>query len=150
REKVVGLVALALRSDEAERTDELRKKVELLEQLVIELAPTLVPREELMPVRGHEERVPPDDGGARPLRLPEAHEEVREPDEGVARLALGPPHRLRQCVVRAVGEGIAVDHEQRLHRSAPRRSISAISRSVASRAASEGSSPFRSSSGIGL
>ena len=114
REEVVGLVALTLGGREAERPDELRQEVELLDQFVVEDSPALVAGEELVPVRRHEQRVPADECGTRLLGLPEAHEEVRESDERVARLALRAPHRLGQRVVRPVSQGVAVDHEQRL------------------------------------
>src|SRR4029079_15426882 len=84
REKVVALVARTFGGREAERPDELRQQVELLDQLVVEHPPALMPGEELVPVRRSEERVPADERGARPFGLPKAHEEVRESDERMA------------------------------------------------------------------
>ena len=68
REEVVGLVPVALRSGEPERAHELGQEIELLEELVVELATTLVAVEQLVPVRRHRERVPADDDRARLLR----------------------------------------------------------------------------------
>ena len=142
REEVVGLVPVALRSGEPERAHELGQEIELLEELVVELATALVAVEQLVPVRRHVSVSQPTSDRARLFGLPQAHEEVREADERIARLPLGTAHRLRQRVVGAMRERVAVDDEQRsAHRSSPSRSISAISRSVASRAASDWSRP---------
>ena len=66
-EEVVGLVARRLGVGEAARGDELRQDLELVDQLGIELAPALVIREGLVPVRRRVERVPADEHGARLL-----------------------------------------------------------------------------------
>ena len=58
REEVVGLVAGRLRTDEAERGDQLGGEVELLEQGGVELAAGLVAGEGLVPVGRMLERVP--------------------------------------------------------------------------------------------
>ena len=63
--EVVRLVAVALRDREAERRDELRGEVELLEQVLVEHAPALVGGQLDVAVRRHRERVPADDDGAR-------------------------------------------------------------------------------------
>ena len=54
----------------------------------------------------------------RLLRVPEPREEVREPDDRARRPVTGALDRLRQRVVGAVRERVAVDDEERLH-SAP-------------------------------
>ena len=72
----------------------------------------LVRRKRRVPVRRDVERVPGDDDRARPLVLPQAQEHVREADERF-RAAVRSAHRLRQRVVRAVREGVAVDDEER-------------------------------------
>src|SRR5581483_10647673 len=81
------------------------------------------------------------DDGVRALRVPEPDEHVREADDGVE------ADRLRQGVVGAVGERVAVDREQDAHASdASSSAIRAISRSVASCAAYRTSSTERRSS----
>ncbi len=47
------------------------------------------------------------------LRLPEPEEHRPEPEEHVPGPAVGAAERLRDRVIRAMGEGVAVDHEQR-------------------------------------
>ena len=71
-EEVVRLVAGRLRRREAERRDERRQRVELLEQRVVELAPGLVAGQRLVPVGRHVERVPADDHRRRAARPPRA------------------------------------------------------------------------------
>src|SRR5262249_26044420 len=149
-QKVVRLVTRRLRGGETESVHELREQGELLEQLVVELPSALVGRKRLVPVRRHLERIPADDQGPRLLGVPEAQEKVREADEGVRRPALRSSDRLRQRVVGAVGERVAVDHQQRaLQSDASSSWIPPISRSVASREAGPISRSRRSSSGIG-
>ena len=70
------------------------------------------------------ERVPADEHRPRLLAVPEAQQEVRESEQRVARLPLRAAEGLGQGVVGAVGERVAVDHEQRLAQSpSPSRSI---------------------------
>ena len=95
--------------------DELGEKGKLLEELGVELASRLVRVERLVPVGRHLEGVPGDENGARFLRLPQADEHVGEADERAGRAAVGAADRLRQRVVRAVGERVAVDDEQGSH-----------------------------------
>ena len=75
REEVVRLVPGRLRGREAHRLDQLRRQVELLEQVVVELAPALVALERLVPVGRHGQRVPGDEHGTRLLLLPEPDEQ---------------------------------------------------------------------------
>ena len=112
-QKVVGLVPGRLGRGEAERAHELGQQVELLEQIVVELATRLIAGEELVPVGRRVERVPPDEHGARLLRLPEPEHEVREAEQRVAGAAFRASKALRQRVVGAVRERVAVDDEQR-------------------------------------
>ena len=89
-----------------------------------------------MAVGGRVERVPADEHRLRLLALPEPLQEAREADERVE------ADRLRQRVVGAVGERVAVDREQEAaHSDASSAWIAAISRSVAVRAASASSWP---------
>jgi hypothetical protein len=60
--------------------------------------------------------VPADNDGAEPLVRVEAQDEVREANDSARALAVAAANGFRQCVVRAMGEGIAVDHEQRATR----------------------------------
>ena len=142
-EEVVGLVAGALPDREAERLRERGHQRELLEQRLLEDATGLVRLVRLVAVRRDLERVPADEHGRGPLRLPEAREHVREADDRVQ------PDRLRQAVVRAVRERVAVDREQHAHSDASSSAMRAISRSVASCAASPTSPPRRSSISTG-
>ena len=66
-----------------------------------------------MAVGRHVERVPADENAVRLLGLPQPLQEVREADERVRRPAAGAANRLRQRVVGAVRERVAVDDEQR-------------------------------------
>jgi hypothetical protein len=104
-EEVVRLVPGAFRSDEPEGRDELGQQVELLQDRVVELATALVARKELAAVGRNPDRVPSDQDRTRLLGLPEPDEHVREPDHCVQ------ADRLRQRVVRAVRERVAVDRE---------------------------------------
>src|SRR5205085_465110 len=125
----------SLRDREAERRDELREQVELLEELRVELAPRLVAGERLVPIGRHRERVPGDEHRPRLLGLPEPDEHVREADDRAGGTALGTADRLRERVVGAVRERVAVDCEERPgggHSAACSRSISSISRRVVS------------------
>ena len=149
-EKVVRLVPLRLRGGEPHRLDELRRQVELLEQVVVELAPALVDGQRLVPVGRNRERVPADERRARLLLLPEPDEQVADAGEEAGRAAVRPADRLRQRVVRPVRERVPVDDQERsvfLHADSSSSPIAAISRSVATCAAS--SRPARSSRGIG-
>ena len=130
-EEVVGLVARRLRRLEPERLDERRQEVELLEDRVLEDAARLVGGQRLVPVGGRVERVPADEHRLRLLGLPQPLQEPREADERVE------ANRLRQRVVGAVRERVAVDREQETaHSDSSSSWIAAISRSVAVRAAS--------------
>ena len=150
REEVVRLEARLLAAHDPGRRDERRQQRELVDDLGVELAARLVGREQLVAVGRNEERVPADDDGARLLGLPEAQEHRHEPDQRVGRPAVVTPERARQGVEGAVGERVAVDGEQRPHRSVASSSvILALSRSVAAWAASSSGSSARSSSAIG-
>ena len=95
---------------------------------------------------GHLERVPGDQHRPRMLRLPETEEHRPEPEEHVPRATVGAAERLRNRVVGAVRERVAVDDEQRSHASdASSSAMARCSRSVAICAASAGASPPRSS-----
>ena len=80
-----------------------------------------------MPVRRRVERVPRGEERARLLRLPQPEDEVREADERRS----GEPDRLRQRVVGAMSERVAVEDEQRSHVTRLRHSRSRHSRSIA-------------------
>src|SRR5205814_1739166 len=116
---------------------------ELFEQRVLEHAPGLVRVERLVAVCRHFQRVPGHEHYVRPLALPEPRQHVGDADDRV------PADRLRQRVIGAVGERVAVDCEQQAQSDASSSWIFAISRSVASWAASETSRPRRSSISTG-
>ena len=128
-EEVVGLVAARLRDREAERLDECGQHPELLEDRLLELAARLVLGQRLVAVGRRLERVPGDEHRLGLLRLPEPHQEVREADERVQ------ADRLRQRVVGAVGQRVAVDRQEHAaHSDASSSWIAAIRRSVVSTA----------------
>jgi hypothetical protein len=102
-----------LAGDEAERTDELRQEVELLEQLRVEDAAALVGGEGLQAIGRLANAVPSDHHRARLLGFPEAEQEVREADDCARGKACRAAHRLRQRVIGAVCERVAVDRKQR-------------------------------------
>ena len=112
-EEVVRLVPVRLRGREAHRLDELRRQVELVEQLLVELAPGLVGGQRGVPVGRHGERVPGREHRARRLLLPEPDQQAADPVEQVPAAAVGAPDRLRQRVVVAVRERVAVDDQER-------------------------------------
>ena len=147
--EVVRFVARRLRRREPERLDELGQQVELLEQVVLEDATGLIRGERRVAIRRRVERVEAHEHGTRLFLVPEPDEHVREADDHVRGPSFCAPNLLRERVVRAMRERVAVDGEQRLHSVASSRAISAISRSVASWAASRGSAERRSSSGTG-
>jgi len=102
-EEVVGLVAGALRDEEAPRRDHLGQEAQLLEDRRLELAARLVDGQRLVPVRRYLERVPRHQHRVRLLRLPQPEQEVREADDRVQ------TDRLRQRVVGPVRQRVAVD-----------------------------------------
>ena len=149
-QEVVRLVARRLAGREAQRAHELGQHRELLEQRGVEHAAALVAVECFVPVRRNLERVPADDDAPRLLRVPEPRQEVREPDDRARRPAARTLDRLRQRVVGAVRQRVAVDDEQRLHNALSSSAIAAISRSVPITAASLAFRSRRSSSSIGV
>ena len=94
-EEVVRLVPVCLREREAHRLDELRRQVELLQQVGVELTSALVARKRLVPVGRHGQRVPRDEHRARSLLLPEPDEQVADPGEQARRPPVGAADRLR-------------------------------------------------------
>src|SRR5256714_7219300 len=134
-EGVVRFVPGRLRVREPQRLDQYRQELELLQELLVEDPAGLGALEGLVPVGRHGERVPGDEDGARLLRVPEPEQHVREADDRARGATLGAADRLRQGVVGAVREGVAVDGEERprrAHSVSWGRRISAISRSVVS------------------
>ena len=117
REEVVRLVAVALRGREAERLDERGHGRELLEERLVEHATGLVGGEGLVPVGRRLERVPGDEHRRRLLGVPQPQQVVRDADERIGRPAARAADRLRERVVGAVREVVAVDREQRAGRA---------------------------------
>jgi hypothetical protein len=110
-EEVVGLVAGLFRVRETCGRDERRQEVELFEELAVEHAARLVEVQRLVSVRRYVERVPGNENRPRLLVLPEPEQHVCEADQRVRRATVRPPHRLRQRVIRPMGEGVAVQYE---------------------------------------
>ena len=112
REEVVGLVPRPLGPCEPERFAQLRHPVELLQDLGVELAAGLVLGPLLVPVGRHRQRVPAREHRPRLLGPPQPHRHDREPVQGVDRPSAGARQRPR-AVVGAMGERVAVEHEER-------------------------------------
>jgi hypothetical protein len=64
-------------------------------------------------VRRSIERIPADDDCTRLLALVEPQQEVPEADDGAGALVAFAPDRLRQGVIGAMGERVAIDHQER-------------------------------------
>ena len=112
---LTGYTALTERLDPEEISEIMsrvkREAATLVEQRVGEDPARLVAGERLVPVRRRLQGVPADDDAARLLCLPEPDEEVREADDRARLLPAGPLDRLRQRVVGAVRQRVAVDDE---------------------------------------
>jgi hypothetical protein len=111
-EEVVGLVAWSLGIGEAAGGDEFGERLELVDELRIEVAAALIGGEEALPVGRRAQRVPADQDRARPLAFVEAEQDVGEAENRAAAAVAGAADRFRQRVVGAVREGIAVDDEE--------------------------------------
>jgi hypothetical protein len=113
-EEIVRLISGGLGICETACRDEVRQILQLVNQLVVELPPTLVSREGGVPIRRAIQGVPADKDGSGQLCLIETQEEVRETDNGAPSPPAPPTYGFRQPVIGAVGERIPVDDQQRL------------------------------------
>jgi hypothetical protein len=104
RQKVVRLIPGRLRVLKAASCHELRQKVELVQQLIVEFTSTLVCREFLMAFRGDFQRIPPHDDGPRLLGLVKPKQKVGKANDRSRTRAVLAPDRLRESVVGAMGE----------------------------------------------
>ena len=133
-EKIVGLVAGAPRIGEAAGGDKFRNQFKLLDELVVEIAAALIGRKSLVPVGLRFERIPADQHRTRLLGAIELQQAIGETEDRTRRPPAIASNRLRQRMIGAVREGIAVDHQQRTtlgsslaplcltpHRALPRR-----------------------------
>ena len=112
RQKIVGLVTGSLRVGEPTGGDELRKDVELIDQLVIELTSRLIALKRAVAVGRLVQRVPTDQHRAWPLGFVKAEKKIGESDDGAATPVTPPTNGFRQRVVRAVRERVTVDDEE--------------------------------------
>src|SRR5882724_3458473 len=94
-EEIVGFVAGRLGEPKAAGRDKLRQYVELLDDLVVELAAALIGREQLLAVGRRAERVPADQHGARPLGLVEAQQQIGKADDRAAATIAAAADRFR-------------------------------------------------------
>jgi hypothetical protein len=115
-EEIVCLVACCLGVGEAAGADEIGQDVELLDQLTIEMPAALIIRKELLPVGRRAQRIPADEHGARTFALVKAQEKIGEADDRAGAFIALAADRLRQRVIGAVRERIAVDDEKRAAR----------------------------------
>ena len=86
--------------------------LKLVYELVVELTAALVGRKQLLPECWSAERVPADEHSARRLGLEKPQQEICETNDRTGAAAAGPPDALRKTMVGAVGEQVAVNHEQ--------------------------------------
>jgi hypothetical protein len=84
----------------------------LLDRVIIELSPALISGKHFVAFRRRPQAIPADDDDAGPLVDIEAQHEVREAKDRARRLADAAANGFWQCVVRAMGEGVAVNHQQ--------------------------------------
>src|SRR6185369_5974187 len=92
--------------------DETGERLELLDELRVEVPAALIGGKEPLAKIRRAERVPGGHHRARPLALVEAEQEIGEADDRPAAQPAGPPERLRQRVIGAMRERIAVDDQQ--------------------------------------
>src|SRR5213078_1626761 len=97
---------------EAARCDEQRQRFKLLDQFVIELAPALIGREQFLPVGRRAYRVPADQNGAGVLGVIEPQQDVGKADDRPTAAVAAAADRLRQAMIGAMAERIAVYDEQ--------------------------------------
>jgi hypothetical protein len=109
----IRLVSVCFGVREPKNGDEFRQYIQLLDQVIIELSPALVGGKHFAAFRRRPEAVPADDDGRGPLVGIEAQQQVREAKDGARGLAIAAANGFRQCVVRAMREGVAVNHQQR-------------------------------------
>src|SRR6202020_2527371 len=96
--------------------DKFRQDIQLLNHVIVELAPALRGGKQLAALRRRVQAVPSNNNGARPLIAVEPQQKIGEADNGASRLAVAAANGFWQRVVRSMGEGVAVDDEQRTPR----------------------------------
>ena len=79
--------------------DKFRQDIQLLNQVIVELAPALIGGKHFVTLRRRVQAVPSDNDGARPLIRVESQQEIGEADNGASRLAVAAANGLRQRVV---------------------------------------------------
>ena len=104
RQKVVRLIPRRLRVLKAASCHELRQKVELVQQLIVEFTSTLVCGEFLVAFRGDFQRIPPHYDGSRLLGLIKPKQKVGKSDNRSRAPAVLAPDRLRESVIGTMGE----------------------------------------------
>jgi hypothetical protein len=92
---------------------ELRQDIELFAELLIEVTPSLVIGERLVPIGRRLERIPPNKNGARAFVVVETQQKIREPDACTSTIVTSAPDGFQDCVIGSMRKGIANDHEQR-------------------------------------
>ena len=112
REKVIGLVAGSFRAGETAGSHELWQDIELINQSRIELAPTLVGCQRPVTIRRCIERIPADQHRSGLLGLEKPQQEIRESHDCAAAHIAAPTYGLRECVIGAMCERVAVDDEE--------------------------------------
>ena len=112
-QEIVGLVSSLARVHEPAGGHELRQQAELVEQFVIEDPAALVGREQPAPEVRRVERVPADQDRSRTFLLVEPDQRIGEAEQRAAALVAASADRLREAVIGAMREGIAVHDQER-------------------------------------
>jgi hypothetical protein len=108
-EEIIRLVPRRFRIRKPARRDKFRQSIELFDQCVVELTPALVCGKFLVAVSGRGQRIPTNEHATRTLCLVESQQKVRKADDGPSALATAPNDRLRDTVICAMRERVAVN-----------------------------------------
>jgi hypothetical protein len=84
----------------------------LLDQIVIELSAALIGGKHFVALYRRPQTIPADDDRAGPLVRVVAQQEIGEAKDGACALAIAATNGFRQGMVRAMGKGVAVNHQQ--------------------------------------
>ncbi len=121
--KIVGLETWRLGVRETARGDEARQDAELIDQFGVELTAGLIGLERLVAIGRHVQGIPADQHGPRLFGLVQPQQEIDEANDRAAAQIAAPADRLRQRVIRAMRERVAVDDEKRARGRAVHRAV---------------------------
>src|SRR5262249_15737292 len=109
----VSLVTRSLGRCEAAGSHETGQNLELFDKFIVKDTPGLIACERLMPVGRFSERIPAHEDGTRAFGLVEPKEQIGEAEGRAAALITSSANSFGQRVIRAVGKGIAINHQKR-------------------------------------